>query len=168
MSFFSPSCALLCACDLDPTLHCLQDDRVGVSIRGRRSQSSAAPERRGGSAQRFCDVEMATCSISLCGTLCYVCVVRAIRAFWKIVASISAIAKRDIGEHFCRVTAPQWPERNTPGVRLKDQGNPATRTVPQWGVGTSAMSWLMWTCGAGTSRRRYENVRRAHRLASTL
>jgi hypothetical protein len=29
-------------------------------------------------------------------------------AIWKIVASISAIAKRDIGEHVCRVTAPQW------------------------------------------------------------
>src|SRR5215510_4591491 len=59
-----------------------------------------------------------------------------------------ALLPKEISASTSGVSLPHsGPERNTPGVRLKDQGNPATRTVPQWGVGTSAMSWLVWTCG---------------------
>src|SRR5215510_2812107 len=59
-----------------------------------------------------------------------------------------ALLPKEISASTSGVSLPHsGPERNTPGVRLKDQGNPATRTVPQWGVGTSAMSWLMRTCG---------------------
>src|ERR671931_650664 len=106
-------------------------------------------------------------SISLCGTIYYTSIDSAgfRRAFagkaklgcsryyellvlsGKLYLQLALLPK-EISASTSAVSLPRsGPERNTPGVRLKDQGNPATRTVPQWGVGTSAMSWLMRTCG---------------------
>src|SRR5207244_10596026 len=105
--------------------------------------------------------------ISLYGTICYASVERTgfrralackakpgcSRYYEPLVLSGKlylqlALLPKEISASTSAVSLPHsGPERNTPGVRLKDQGNPATRTVPQWGVGTSAMSWLLRTCG---------------------
>src|SRR5215475_10244849 len=56
-------------------------------------------------------------------------------AVWKIVASISAIAKRDIGEHVCRVTAPQWSGAQHAWRQAKRPGQSGHMDRPPVGCG---------------------------------
>src|SRR4029450_10862125 len=103
-------CGLLFARDLDPTLHCLQDDRVGVSI-PRATQPVLRRPLKGEVGLRSVFVTskwphalslLARQYITPVLIVLYAAGTTNTRAFWRIVASISAIAKRDIGARFLR------------------------------------------------------------------